>query len=249
MLLICCGMPRSGSTLQFNISWKIATVGELGERVEWRSSSNWEHAADELARMEASPELYVIKMHFPPYCVKKLAEAGGRVRFVYVHRDLFDVVYSMKTKFNFSLSHAIERVGDALDAERWLMARPAKTVLVQDYALLLNDLPEAVRQVAAFEGATLDANMISAIAEDLSITSAYEKSRQKTPRFEHLRRKISRLLGRKIAFADDELMLHPNHISEHRGQIGIGREKLAEAEIAAVGSAFGDRVEGPADGC
>lgn len=248
MLLICCGMPRSGSTLQFNIAWKTATAGGLGERVEWRSSNDWEHADDELARMEAAPELHVIKMHFPPDSVKKLAESGGRVRFVYVHRDLFDVVYSMKTKFNFSLTHAIERTSHALEAERWLLARPADRVLIQDYALLLNDLPKAVRQVAAFEGADLDDNALGAISDELSITSAYEKSRQKTPRFEHLRRKISRLLRRKITFADEELMLHPNHVSEHRGQIGIGRKKLSEAEIAAVKSAFGDRVAGPANG-
>jgi len=241
-------MPRSGSTLQFNASWKTATAGGLGQRIEWRSSSDWEHADDELARMEAAPELNVIKMHFPPDSVKRLAEARGRVRFVYVHRDLLDVVYSMKTKFNFSLTHAIERVGHALDAERWLLARPEGEVLIQDYALLLNDLPEAVRQVAAFSGINLDDSVLAAISDELSIASAYEKSRQKAPRFEHLRRKISRLLGRKITFADDELMLHPNHVSEHRGQIGIGREKLSEAEIEALRSAFGDRVMGPADG-
>ena len=248
MLLICCGMPRSGSTLQFNIAWKTATAGGLGERVEWRSSNDWEHADKELARLEATPELHVVKMHFPPDNGKKLAESGGRVRFVYVHRDLFDVVYSMKTKFNFSLTHAIERISLALEAERWLMERPADRVLIQNYALLLNDLPKAVRQIAAFEGANLDENILDAISEELSINSAYEKSRQKTPRFEHLRRKISRLLRRKITFADEDLMLHPNHVSEHRGQIGIGREKLSKTEIAAVQSAFGDRVAGPADG-
>lgn len=248
MLLICCGMPRSGSTLQFNIAWKTATAGGVGERVEWRSSNHWENADVELGRMEAAPELHVIKMHFPPESVKKLAESGGRVRFVYVHRDLCDVVYSMKTKFNFSLAHAIERTGHALEAERWLLTRPADQVLIQDYALLLDDLPGAVRQVAAFEGAQLDDSVLAAISNELSITSAYEKSRQKTPRFEHLRRKISRLLGRKITFADDELMLHPNHVSEHRGQIGIGRAKLSGAEIEAMRNAFGDRVKGPAHG-
>lgn len=248
MLLICCGMPRSGSTLQFNIAWKTATASGLGERVEWRSSKDWEYAKEELACLESAPELYVIKMHFPPDSVTKLAEAGDQVRFIYVHRDLFDVVYSMKAKFNFSLAHAIERVGDALEAERWLLARPADQVLIQDYAVLLDDLPEAVRQVAAFEGAQLDDSVLDTISDELSITSAYEKSRQKTPRFEHLRRKFSRLLGRRITFADDELMLHPNHVSEHRGQIGIGRTKLSKAEISAVENAFGDRITGPANG-
>lgn len=244
MLLICCGMPRSGSTLQFNISWKTAAAAGLGTQVEWRSSNDWENAATELAEMASASELFVVKMHFPSNSVRVLAEAGGKVRFVYVYRDLFDVVYSMKTKFNFSLSHAIKRLENALDVERWLLSRPSNDVLIQDYALLLHDLPEAVRQVATFEGASLPETVIAAISNELSIASAYEKSRQKTPRFEHLRRKINRLLRRKVIFADPKLMLHPNHVSEHRGQIGIGRKMLSPAEIAAVEKAFGDRTTG-----
>ena len=248
MLLICCGMPRSGSTLQFNISWKTAVAGRLGMKVEWRSSNDWENAATELAQMASASELYVVKMHFPSESVRALAEAGGRVRFVYVYRDLFDVIYSMKTKFNFSLAHAIRRLENALDVERWLLSRPPSDVLIQDYALLLNDLPKAVRQGGAVEGADLQNSVIAAISDELSISSAYAKSRQKTPHFEHLRRKINRLLGRKVIFADAELMLHPNHVSEHRGQIGIGRKMLTPAEIAAVETAFGDRVAGSLHG-
>jgi len=244
MLLICCGMPRSGSTLQFNISWKVAAASGLGERVEWRSSNDWEYACDELARMEAAKKLHVVKMHFPPESVRRLAEEGGRVRFVYVHRDLFDVVYSMKTKFNFSLAHSIERVRHALNAEQWLIARPAGEVLIQDYSLLLDDLPTAVRQIATFEGADVDETKLDRISDELSISSAYEKSRRKTPKFEHFRRKINRLFGRKITFADRELMLHPNHVSEHRGMIGIGQTKLSASEIDVIRRAFPDRILG-----
>ncbi|WP_417250206.1 sulfotransferase domain-containing protein [Celeribacter sp.] len=245
MLLICCGMPRSGSTLQFNIAWKTARAARTGDRVAWRSSDDWAHSDAELARLEAAPELHVIKMHFPPDNLRRLAETGGRVRFLYVHRDLLDVVYSMKTKFDFSISRALDRVGQALDAEDWLLSRPSEHVLVQDYTLLLNDLPEAVRQIATFSDAPLSETTVEEISRSLSIDSAYEKSRRKTPKFEHLRRKINRAMGRKIAFADDELMLHPNHVSEHRGQVGIGRAKLSPAEITTIENAFGTRISGP----
>ncbi len=248
MLLVCCGMPRSGSTLQYNIAWKVAQAAKLGHPVAWRSSGDWSRATRTLEDLAASPELYVIKMHFPPDNVKALAVSGQPVRFVYVQRDLFDVIYSMKLKFNFKLPHAIDRVRDALDTENWLLQRPAVDVLIQDYSLLLENLPEAVRQIAAFEKTEPGANVIDRISGELSIASAYEKSRRKTPRFEHLRRKISRLTGRKIAFADDELMLHPNHVSEHRGRIGIGRNKLPPAEIEAIRETFGDRVRGLTNG-
>jgi len=110
MLIICCGMPRSGSTLQFNATWKVVEAAGTGKRVEWQSSADWADATDLLTELAASDTLNVVKMHFPPDNVKALAEANGAVRFVYVHRDIRDVIYSMKKKFKFTLSRAILRV-------------------------------------------------------------------------------------------------------------------------------------------
>lgn len=247
MLLICCGMPRSGSTLQFNAAWKIAEAGGLGSRVVWQSSKDWARADSDLSMMAADDKIHVIKMHFPPDNVKALAEAGDQVRFVYVHRDIRDVVYSMKTKFNFTLSRAILRVSQALDAEKWLLDNRGAQVLIQDYALLFGDLTKALTQIAGFVGAEIDDDAIATFAEELSVEVAYDKSRQSTLRFEHLRRRINRLLGRKVFFANTELMLHPNHVSEHRGQIGIGVQELSSNDLAAIDSAFGSRVSGIAD--
>jgi hypothetical protein len=237
-------MPRSGSTLQFNIAWKVAEAACLGQRVDWRSSSDWDKAGEELSALSAAPELFVIKLHFLPDSLKALAENNLDIRFLYVDRDLFDVVYSMKTKFNFSLSHAIERVSHSLESERWLLTRPKGQVLFQDYPSLLNQLSGSISQVSTFLAAGLDEDKITEISTELSISSAYNKSRQKKPKFEHIRRKFKRLFGGSINFADAELMLHPNHVSEHRGQLGIGLEKLTDAEINTIKQKFGNRSLG-----
>lgn len=247
MLLVCCGMPRSGSTLQFNVAWKVAETGDAGKRVEWRSSDDWGKADSELAQMVADDRLLVLKMHFPPDNLMSLADQSDRVRFLYVHRDIRDVVYSMKTKFKFSLNHAVQRVTQALDVEKWLLERPSSQVLIQEYGLLLNDLPVAIAEVAGFIGADLDSAQVSRISEELSLDSAYDRSRSRKAPFEHLRRRINRLLGRKVAFADDELMLHPNHVSEHRGKIGIGEACLNPEELRVINEAFGTRAAGLVD--
>lgn len=244
MLLICCGMPRSGSTLQFNIAWKVAEVSGIGKRVEWRSSNDWANATNELATMLAALDLHVLKMHFPPKNLQHMGETSERVKFLYVHRDIRDVVYSMQKKFKFTPARALQRVEDSLDVEKWLLGRDDVSVLIQSYDLLLNDLPQAIREISNFQQADISEADIAAIAADLGIESAYQKSHQKTARFEHFWRRLNRLLGRKVSFADDELMLHPNHVSEHKGQIGIGEQMLSAEDIAVLRAKFGDRVEG-----
>lgn len=244
MLLICCGMPRSGSTLQFNIAWKVAEAGGIGRRIEWRSSDDWASADAELADMAADERWNVIKMHFPPDSVKRLSDGAGTVRFFYVHRDIRDVVYSMKTKFKFTLSRAIRRVSDSLEAEAWLLDRQSGDVLIEDYSALLNDLPGAVVKAAGFLGVSLDRAQIDAIASELSLEQAYTRSRREQPMFEHFWRRLNRLLGRNISFADNELMLHPNHVSEHKGRVGIGQERLSGDDLDAIAKAFGARVHG-----
>jgi len=240
-------MPRSGSTLQFNIAWKVVEAGQLGQRIEWRSSEDWAREDQELRNYANDKTVNVIKMHFPPDNVKELAETSSNVKFVYVHREIPDVVYSMQTKFKFSLARAIKRVSQALEAEKWLLNRPETQVLIQDYTQLLNKLPSAITDVSNFIDAKIASKTINALAAELSIESAYKRSRQSTPHFEHLRRRVNRLLGRKITFADDELLLHPNHVSEHRGQIGIGRHRLNADDLKTLQAAFGSRIDGILD--
>lgn len=243
MLIICCGMPRSGSTLQFNITWKLAVAGSVGSRVEWRSQSDWESSVEELMTMAHSRELYVIKMHSIPSSLSQLAQSSGKVKFVYVHRDIRDVVVSMKVKFNYTLNKAIRRINDTLELEKWLSQLPQGSVLVQDYEKLLRSLPQAIKEIADFLGIPAEEKTISSIRDELDIASAYSRSRAKQVPFEHIRRKIKFLLGKKATFADNELMLHPGHVSSHKGEIGIWENTLTENEISIIERHFGPRIK------
>lgn len=244
MLIICCGMPRSGSTLQFNVTWKALEATGVGQRVEWQSSSDWSNATQQIREYAESDTSYVVKMHFPPDNIKEFAETFRSIRFIYVHRDIRDVIYSMKKKFRFSLPRAVLRISQSLELERWLLGRPNREVLIQEYRLLLDDLPTAIRQIAEFCDSPLNEYFIMQISDELSIEKAYNKSRKSPVRFEHWRRRLNRLLRREIAFADQQLMLHPNHVSEHRGQIGVGKLHLSSDELATIEHTFAERVDG-----
>lgn len=242
MIVVCCGMPRSGSTLQFNVVWQVAEAAGTGGRVDWRIGSDWERRGEHLAAMAEDERLHVLKMHALPDVLRRLAETSGGVRFVYVHRDIRDVVASLRIKFGYGIPKAIRRLGESVALEGWLAVRPEGEVLVQDYALLLTALPEAVREVADFLGARLPEAEVARIAGALGIDRAYVRSRARKVAFEGVRRRLNFLLGRGAVFADRELMLHPEHVSEHRGQIGIWRERLSPPEIEAIEEALGPRI-------
>lgn len=242
MLIVCCGMPRSASTLQFNIAWKIVETARIGRKVEWRSAADWDNAGEELSHMALSETMHVIKTHSPPAPIRQLAQTTDCVRFIYVHRDIRDVVVSMKVKFDFTLSRAIRRISESIQLERWLAEHSRSSVLVQDYQTLLVELPEAIEEISRYLGAGLTKEKIARISAELDIRIAYQKSRTKRLMFEHLRRRVNMVLGRKMNFADDELMLHPEHVSAHRGEIGIWKSSLTPEELAVIEKHFGPRI-------
>src|SRR5690606_25870432 len=123
--------------------------------------------------------------------------------------------------------------------ERWLSQQRQGSVLVHEYEKLLEQLPLAIDEMADFLGAELDEGQKRAIATELDINSAYEKSRARKIPFEHVRRRINILLGRRVSFADDHLMLHPQHVSSHKGAIGIWRDELDVDEVAVIEQRFG----------
>jgi hypothetical protein len=237
-------MPRSASTLQFNIAWKVATAAGIGLRVEWQSSASWEtpKAGIKLKSLIEDSKLHVIKMHFPPESVKQIASEIDGVKYVYVHRDIRDVVVSMKVKFKFTIARAVRRISESLELERWLLKCDKNDVLVQEYEMLLLNLPKAVQEISDFFGVKLSEPQISAIADELNINAAYDLSRQKKVLFEHTRRRIKMLFGGKITFADDELMLHPEHVSKHKGEIGIWKDALSAEEVSMIEDNFKTRI-------
>ena len=168
MLIICCGMPRSGSTLQFNMVWKCVNSANQGERLEWQAASTWENQRSELLSAVADSRIFVMKIHKVPKVLKDIAEEDGRVRFVYIHRDIRDVVYSMKVKFNFSVAHALARVGDSAGLEEWLVAGPEGAVLVQEYEDVFADPLGALQQVDNWIGTSLDPKGLARIHRELT---------------------------------------------------------------------------------
>ena len=93
MLVVCCGMYRSGSTLHYQIAGALVEAAGVGARAGW----DWASADVSLARPGAgrTGAMGVIKVHEPH--PEPGVEAGldpDGVLYIYSHRDLRDVVVS-----------------------------------------------------------------------------------------------------------------------------------------------------------
>ncbi|NVK49918.1 MAG: sulfotransferase domain-containing protein [Cyclobacteriaceae bacterium] len=239
MLVIVCGMPRSGSTLQFNITWELVSRLKIGQKVEWREGQDIIKNEEKLAQLCDDKSISIIKSHNLEPIHYKLAEMGKSIKFLYSYRDLRDVVYSLKRKFDYSTTKALTRINSSIETEQSL-TNYASQVLKQDYQVLRYSLEKAITEIGQFLNLNADKNLVNDIFNELNIDVAFEKSRAKKIPFEHFRRKLAILFRRPVKFADEHHMYHPNHVSRNKGESGQWKENLTQDEISEIDSRFGD---------
>jgi hypothetical protein len=106
MLIICGGMSRAGSTVQYQIVCEIIESLGLGMTIGWVDVPN-KALLDNLENAAFRKDKFlVIKSHNFSTPIKTLVETG-KVKVVYVYRDLRDVTVSLANKFAKSADNAI----------------------------------------------------------------------------------------------------------------------------------------------
>lgn len=265
MVVFCNGMVRSASTLQYNITRLLVEGAGAGMGIrEIEKAYPDGHPAIEA--FADAPEMYVLPTHgledgryATPDRIIELAMRGA-VKVTYVHRDVRDVVVSLRTKWGMNFEQCVKMVDWALERYEWL--RPyhsERWLLVQRYDALTADLSTSVRAIAAF----LELELPDAAIAEITDTCSMDKAEEVMKR---LRRQIvinkvhtaasdgsplprdrARLMAghadpaqsRKLGFVDDETLLHYNHVSPHRGQEGIWRTRLTQDESDLLHERYG----------
>lgn len=222
MLVVCCGMPRSGSTLQYQIVCELIERAGVGERPE-----AWPSPIEPEMGVGLRP-VHVAKIHDPDPRLDAFDPLF--VRYVYVYRDVRDAIASHLQKLRAAGEDDIppERIGDVvreqmLDPFAHFTTRPAP-MLVSRYEEMVADVRGEVACIATFLGLRLQPDDCRQIAAKLDLESQrrFLESRRWDPEERW----------------DDRTLLHRNHISD--GRVGKHREVLSEAQRQAV-----ERVAGP----
>lgn len=225
MIIICCGMKRSGSTVQYQIAKEIIERNKLGKGLGFVVADDFSRISE---KYKNGPEMVVIKTH--DFLEDKLQTLErDQYKAVYIYRDLRDVTVSIMAKGNrvfsrFMLSGALDQILEA-DA-KW---RTVDNLLISCYEFMIDNLAQEVRRIAEFLEIQLQEEEINLLAEQLSLGNQVKRIKA-VPNDE---KEIKKGKQKQI-YVDQKSLLHENHI--HSGAYGQWKTSLTPVQIGIVES-------------
>lgn len=224
MWVFCCGMQRSGSTVQYQIAARLVEQAGLGKRVAWVEPGRFPELRDRYADV---PGLKVFKNHV---CTDEMAAefARGTAVGIYSYRDPRDVFVSNMKKYSSSFEQLW--CGGFLETSLWNYERWTRLprVLVSRYETMIGDLAAEVERIATHLGIVLDGPACQRIADEYSL----EKQRQRIASFGAETPLKDGYAGARY---DPESMLHTDHIQG--GVVGGWQGRLTTGELAQIENA------------
>ena len=215
-------MPRSGSTLQFQITAKLVEDSGLGKRVEWCRPIDFPRLVDKYSKYK---KMKVFKSHIATDEIMKefyKQNAYG----VYIFRDIRDVVASHIRKYSkdFQEILRIQFIEKWIDNYyKWVNL---DKVLVSKYEEVMLDLITEVKRISSHLGIFLNEQHYLDIAAEFDIG----KQRDRINKF---KKTLSpEELNKNGVKYDPHSLLHINHI--HSGEIGIWKNHLTKKEIEII---------------
>ena len=216
MHIFCGGMPRSGSTLQFQLAASIVEAADAGRRLPWVSPGDLHSFL-----LPKADGIDVCKSHVP---VKTIINRinDGRATALYVHRDLRDVIVStmfhQKVGFNELMTSAT--ISDAVGWGKTWEALPG--VLIQRYDDLIGDMRQGVDE----------------ICEHINIDLP-EETKEQIVTAHSIKRQQSRISDISIELGWDVTeLLHRNHIGPGEGE-SLWRSILVDFQVKQIEDRYG----------
>ena len=261
MIVMCNGMPRSGSTMQYNMV-RILLLATGRATAHGFTASRQAHThgvSDEQMRAWGTEDhFHVVKMHEAHPLLTDLAQAN-EARVCYIYRDLRDVAASSKRAFGQRGEGLLQAVGEAyrhyVDLSVARAEAPGR-FLWQRYEDVLADLKPAVAQAATFLDLALDDEGLAAAADLCSVERAAAACDEVRG---HLDKHVAELREEDPAAAaryvqdlrrpgnaatqvwlEGTWLLHHNHVSRDKGAPGAWRAALTPDEATAITERYGE---------
>ena len=258
MILICNGMPRAGSTLQYNLARLVIEESALGEAHGYYAKDDYQHSLRLFASWRRDCRFHLVKTHDLLPIVGE-AQRSEAISVCYIYRNLFDVAASLKRKFKLEDEPLLTRLDDMIAVHDELIKIPG--TLVQRYEDVVAALPNAVCQIANLVGVALESEAIHRIADRCSLTSMKSELPRRTWLGRCLQDVYQRYLGRRLQLRrrlmraglperflsglknrvygiDPRTLVHADHISSNDGKDGNWQEMLDETLIRIIGHRF-----------
>lgn len=224
MWVICCGMPRSGSTLQYQIAAKLIEDAGIGKRVGWCLPADFPRLRDKFTHYK---KMKVFKSHVATKEILKEFDEHNAVG-VYIFRDIRDVVASHMRKYSTDFQEILK----IKFIDRWIDNYykwvTLDKVQVSKYEVVISDLVAEVKRISEHLGLFLSKQQYAKIASEFEINKQLE-------RIEEFKKTLSpKELKKNGVVYDAHSQLHINHI--YSGKIGVWKDYLTQKEIRIVES-------------
>lgn len=258
MLVICNGMIRSGSTLQYNIAKGVIESGQAGHIKGFFKAEEYDNMRESLIEWANSNDVFLIKMHdlFPQEFYDQFTPNPNALKILYSYRDIRDVAVSAKKKFGLKGDELIDSLNKAVDYFNEIQ-KYEKFLLTQKYEKFVEDSYTCAEEITAFLGFYLSNDQLNEISKNTSIESFRNVAKSQSMLRYRLKNSLFKLkflkpVALKVGIQegtihkirnmlhtyDRNTLLHPDHISDMGGQVGIWKTHLSNDEIQNLNHLF-----------
>ena len=164
MWIFCCGMPRSGSTLHYQLTAELVESQGVGKRVGFVDPLSLE-ALGLLANAESDDKFLVVKCHNYSERAAELI-SSGKGKAIYIYRDIRDALVSYMNRCNISCEEAMRLDGGFVQTSlsNYYKWNSVDTVLVSQYEDMIDHLKEEVIKIADFLGLKISDRIAMSLA-------------------------------------------------------------------------------------
>lgn len=220
MLLFCDGLPRSGSTWAYNVTFALLK-NALPTAEITRTLEDGSRPVSEIVESRVNWE--IMKCHRLDEYAQSVFRAGN-ARSIYTHRDIFDAIASYLVIFRVPFNLALKTMEESLDVYDFHVE--TGFFLGVDYESIVKRPAEVVRAMSDFLGLDLPDSTIALIDDAHSLKAIKELSA-------NLKKDgTKRLLRNYISCYDPETQWHVRHV--RNGGIGYGRQYLLPQQIEQI---------------
>ncbi|MFW5886824.1 MAG: sulfotransferase domain-containing protein [Bacteroidota bacterium] len=217
-IILCAGMRRSASTLQYNIVKRILEISGKGKALGYAESPDIEKIIEEHLDEEG---YVVIKVHnyFP---LAGDLSKKGKLRVVFSYRDIRDIIVSSMYKWrngNFDKTYTPNYSSRLIESFRdWTSM---KKVYSSSYENIIKDLYGEISKIAYFLEIELKEGEIKSLCEELD----YENQKRQLSQKQNFEKTLH-------GEVDNETLLHKNHLRS--GKAEQWRKELNNLQIAKI---------------
>lgn len=228
MLIVCCGMYRSGSTLQYNIVRRIVEDHGMGHGEGWLGSHTDSERFDAFTRWVADDKCHIAKVHnLTDPEIDAISDWGAeKVMLFNTYRDLRDIAVSLQKKFKTDDEAIIVSLDEATRLFQLMSERLIDFLFVQKYEEMNKDLKSSVIEHAEVIGAPVSEDYVETLTRDLSIESV-----ESNTKLQWVVDSLAKVLPGRIFHLlkpfNRETLYHIGHVSDHKGKEGIWKSELS----------------------